>query len=51
MATCQYIADSAPLPPPHLLLEEPPALISAARVRVLGAGSLPTSATIVPTAA
>lgn len=39
MANCQYIADSAPLPPPHILLRKLPASFSAARVRVPGIGS------------
>lgn len=48
MASCQYIADSAPLPPLHILLEERPHSISVTRVRVLGVGSLPPSTTIFP---
>ena len=45
MAICHYIADSAHLPPTRILREERPALILATHVRVMGSGSLPSSAT------
>lgn len=40
MATHQYIADSAPLPSPHIFRDERPASISATPVRFLEVGSL-----------
>lgn len=48
MADCQYIADSAHLPHPHLLLRELPPPNSVTRERVLGIGSLPSSTTVFP---
>jgi hypothetical protein len=44
MAICQYIADSARLPQPHILCEERHASTSTIRARVLGAGVPPSSA-------
>ncbi|SFJ32490.1 hypothetical protein [Bradyrhizobium sp. cf659] len=51
MANCQYIADSARLPQPHILRQDRPASTSAKRARVLEAGTPPSSATKFMTAA